>query len=58
MGIINEKVATCYYKSTRTIVRNNHLKIITKEIELVFTESKEKSSYYARKSTKSLFKDI
>ena len=48
--IINEKVATCYYKSTRTIVRNGHLVKITKEIELTFCESKEKSNYYAHKS--------
>ena len=55
---INEKVATCYYKSTRTIVQNNHLKVITNEIELVFCESKEKSTYYSRKNNakKKLFK--
>lgn len=58
MGIINEKVATCYYKSTRTIVRNNHLKVITKEIELIFCESRAKSTYYSNKSKKQLFKDI
>lgn len=28
--IINEKVATCYYKSERTIVRKNHVTKITK----------------------------
>ena len=49
MGKMNEKVATCYYKSTRTIVRKNHIKVITKEIELVFVESKQKSAYYAKK---------
>ena len=60
MRIINEKVATCYYKSERTIVRNNHLKMITKEIELIFCECKAKSAYYAHKSKakKKLFKDI
>ena len=60
MRIINEKVATCYYKSTRTIVRNNHLKVITKEVELIFCECKAKSAYYAHKSKakKKLFKDI
>ena len=59
MGIINEKVATCYYKSTRTIVRNNHLKVITKEVELIFCECKVKSTYYSHKSKakKKLFKD-
>ena len=59
MRIINEKVATCYYKSTRTIVRNNHLKVITKEVELIFCECKAKSTYYAHKSKakKKLFKD-
>ena len=59
MGIINEKVATCYYQSTRTIVRNNHLKVITKEVELIFCECKAKSIYYAHKSKtkKKLFKD-
>ena len=59
MRIINEKVATCYYKSTRTIVRNNHLKVITKEVELIFCECKAKSVYYAHKSKakKKLFKD-
>ena len=59
MRIINEKVATCYYKSTRTIVRNNHLKVITKEVELIFCECKAKSAYYAHKSKakKKLFKD-
>ena len=46
MRIINEKVATCYYKSTRTIVHNNHLKVITKEVELVFCECKAKSTLY------------
>ena len=57
MRIINEKVATCYYKSTRTVVRNNHLVKMTKEIELTFCESKEKSNYYAHKSKpKKLFK--
>ena len=54
MGKMNEKVGTCYYKSTRTIVRKNHIKVITKEIELVFVESKQKSAYYAKK--KPLFK--
>ena len=59
MRIINEKVATCYYKSTRTIVRKNHVTKITKEIELIFVESKQKSAYYAHKSKakKKLFKD-
>ena len=58
-AIINEKVATCYYKSERTIVRNNHLKVITKEVELIFCECKAKSIYYAHKSKakKKLFKD-
>ena len=50
MRIINEKVATCYYKSTRTIVHNNHLKVITKEVELIFCECKAKSTYYSHKS--------
>lgn len=55
--IINEKVATCYYKSKRTIVRKNHITKITKEIELIFCESKEKSNYYSHKSKpKKLFK--
>lgn len=45
MRTINEKVATCYYKSTRTVVRNGHLVKMTKEIELTFCESKEKSNY-------------
>ena len=59
MRIINEKVATCYYKSTRTIVLNNHLKVITKEVELVFCECKAKSTYYSHKSKakKKLFKN-
>ena len=58
MRIINEKVATCYYKSERTIVRNNHLKVITKEVELIFCECKAKSTYYSHKSkAKKLFKD-
>lgn len=48
--IINEKVATCYYKSSRTIVRNGHLIKMTKEIELAFVESKEKSTYYSHKN--------
>ena len=56
-AIINEKVATCYYKSERTIVRNGHLVKMIKEIELTFCESKEKSNYYAHKSkSKKLFK--
>ena len=55
--IINEKVATCYYKSERTIVRKNHVTKITKEIELVFCESKAKSTYYSHKiNSKKLFK--
>ena len=60
MGIINEKVAICYYKSTRTIVNNNHITKVTKEIELVFCECKAKSAYYAQKSKakKKLFKDM
>ena len=59
MRIINEKVATCYYKSTRTIIRNNHLKVVTKEVELIFCECKAKSTYYLHKSKakKKLFKD-
>lgn len=59
MGIINEKVATCYYKSIRTIVHNNHVTKVTKEIELVFCECKAKSTYYSHKSKnkKRLFKD-
>ena len=60
MGIINEKVAICYYKSKRTIVRNNHVTKVTREIELVFCECKAKSAYYAQKSKakKKLFKDM
>lgn len=59
MGIINEKVAICYYKSTRTIVNNNHVTKVTREIELVFCECKAKSAYYAQKSkAKKLFKDM
>ena len=59
MGIINEKVATCYYKSTRTIVHKNHVTKVTREIELVFCECKAKSTYYSHKSKakKKLFKD-
>ena len=59
MRIVNEKVATCYYESERTIVRNNHVTKVTKEIELVFCESKAKSTYYSHKSKtkKKLFKD-
>ena len=59
MKIINEKVATCYYKSERTIVRNNHLKVITKEVELIFCECKAKSAYYSHKNKakKKLFRD-
>lgn len=59
MGIINEKVAICYYKSTRTIVNNNHVTKVTRDIELVFCECKAKSAYYAYKSKakKKLFKD-
>ena len=59
MRIINEKVATCYYKSERTIVRNGHLVKMTKEAELIFCECKAKSVYYAHKSKakKKLFKD-
>ena len=59
MKTINEKVATCYYKSTRTIVCDNHLKVITKEVELIFCECKAKSTYYSHKSKakKKLFKD-
>lgn len=59
MGIINEKVATCYYKSTRTIIHNNRVTKVTREIELVFCECKAKSAYYSRKSKakKKLFKD-
>ena len=50
MRIVNDKVATCYYKSERTIVQNNHVTKVTKEIELVFCECKAKSAYYAHKS--------
>lgn len=59
MRIVNEKVATCYYKSERTIVRNNHLKVITKEVELIFCECKAKSAYYSHKNKakKKLFRD-
>ena len=60
MNTINEKVATCYYKSERTIVRNNHITKVTKEIELIFCECKAKSAYYSHKNKakKKLFKDI
>ena len=60
MNTINEKVATCYYKSERTIVRNNHVTKVTKEIELIFCECKAKSVYYSQKNKakKKLFKDI
>ena len=59
MRIVNEKVVTCYYKSERTIVHNNHVTKVTKEIELVFFESKAKSTYYSHKSKtkKKVFKD-
>lgn len=60
MKIVNEKVATCYYKSERTIVHNNHVTKVTKEVELIFCECKTKSAYYSHKSKakKKLFKDI
>lgn len=58
MDIINEKVAICYYKSTRTIVNNNHVTKVTRDIELVFCESRAKSPYYSNKSKKPLFKNI
>ena len=60
MSTINEKVATCYYKSERTIVRNNHVTKVTKEIELIFCECKAKSVYYSQKNKakKKLFKDM
>ena len=60
MSTINEKVATCYYKSERTIVRNNHITKVTKEIELIFCECKAKSVYYSQKNKakKKLFKDM
>lgn len=59
MKVINEKVATCYYKSERTIIKNHHVTKVTREIELVFCECKAKSAYYAHKSKakKKLFKD-
>ena len=59
MRIVNEKVATCYYKSERTIIKNHHVTKVTREIELVFCECKAKSTYYAHKSKakKKLFKD-
>lgn len=59
MRIINEKVATCYYKSERTIIKNHHVTKVTREIELIFCECKAKSTYYAHKSKakKKLFKD-
>lgn len=59
MKVINEKIATCYYKSERTIVRNNHVTKVTKEVELIFCECKAKSTYYAHKSKakKKFFKD-
>lgn len=59
MRIVNEKVATCYYKSERTIVRNNHITKITKKVELIFCECKAKSAYYSQKSKakKKLFRD-
>lgn len=60
MKIVNEKVATCYYKSERTIVRNNHITKITKKVELIFCECKAKTAYYSHKSKakKKLFKDM
>ena len=59
MKVINEKVATCYYKSERTIIKNHHVTKVTREIELIFCECKAKSTYYAHKSKakKKLFKD-
>lgn len=59
MRIVNEKVATCYYNSERTIIKNHHVTKVTREIELVFCECKAKSVYYAHKSRakKKLFKD-
>ena len=59
MNTINEKVATCYYKSERTIVRDSYVTKVTKEVELILCECKAKSIYYAHKSKakKKLFKD-
>ena len=59
MRIINEKVATCYYKSEITIIKNYHVTKVTKKIELVFCECKAKSAYYTHKSKakKKFFKD-
>ena len=42
MRIVNEKVATCYYKSERTIVRNNHVTKVTKEVELISVNARQK----------------
>lgn len=44
-----KKVATCYYNSPKTIVRKNHVKVITKEVELYSLEPKNESRRYARK---------
>lgn len=57
MKRIKEKVAICYYKSSKTVIKNNHITTVTTECELIFCESKAKSKYYSQKNKKKpLFK--
>lgn len=44
-----KKVAVCFYNSPKTIVRKNHVKVITKEVELYSLEPKSESRKYARR---------
>lgn len=50
-----KKVAICYFNSARTIVKRNHVKVVTKEVELYHLESEEEARKYANRP---LFKVI
>lgn len=49
-----EKVAICYNKSTKTIVKGNHLVVVNTTVELYYLEPKAKGDKYKRKK---LFND-
>lgn len=43
------KVAICYHNDTKTVLRKNHIKTITKDVGLYFLEPINVSKRYSRK---------
>lgn len=44
-----KKVAICYFNSARTIVKKNHVKVVTREVELYYLETGAEAIKYVKR---------